>query len=263
MKILPAFLLNLMLALFGASALASAATQPPRFVDSVEPRIDTQLHSRWIHFASAARPFGMVGLSPDTVVSGDWGSGYIYRENYVRCFSHIHCMQISGIPVMPAIGRMNGHEGYEAFKLAFSHDDERVKPGYHKIVFKNGITAELTSTKRVGIHRYHFPATDEAYVYFDIGAPLAIEGKPMTDAMIRRVSDREVAGYSVMPPTFRRPKPFTVYFAAQFDSPMAEFGGWERTAPKAPKIVRFVDELPRGPSGKVQRLKLAVLAPAA
>jgi acyl-CoA synthetase (AMP-forming)/AMP-acid ligase II len=31
---------------------------------------------------------------------------------------------------------------------------------------------------------------------------------------------------------------------------------------KAPKIIRFVDELPRGPSGKVQRLKLLDLAPA-
>jgi acyl-CoA synthetase (AMP-forming)/AMP-acid ligase II len=30
---------------------------------------------------------------------------------------------------------------------------------------------------------------------------------------------------------------------------------------KTPKVIRFVDELPRGPSGKVQRLKLAELAP--
>jgi len=30
---------------------------------------------------------------------------------------------------------------------------------------------------------------------------------------------------------------------------------------KTPKVIRFVDELPRGPSGKVQRLKLADLAP--
>jgi len=29
---------------------------------------------------------------------------------------------------------------------------------------------------------------------------------------------------------------------------------------KAPKVIRFVEELPRGPSGKVQRLKLAELA---
>jgi len=30
---------------------------------------------------------------------------------------------------------------------------------------------------------------------------------------------------------------------------------------KTPKIFRFVTELPRGPSGKVQRLKLSGLAP--
>ena len=29
---------------------------------------------------------------------------------------------------------------------------------------------------------------------------------------------------------------------------------------KTPKLIRFVDELPRGPSGKVQRLKLVDLA---
>ncbi len=31
---------------------------------------------------------------------------------------------------------------------------------------------------------------------------------------------------------------------------------------KTPRLIRFVDDLPRGPSGKVQRLKLAELAPA-
>jgi acyl-CoA synthetase (AMP-forming)/AMP-acid ligase II len=30
---------------------------------------------------------------------------------------------------------------------------------------------------------------------------------------------------------------------------------------KTPKVIRFLDELPRGPSGKVQRLKLVDLAP--
>jgi acyl-coenzyme A synthetase/AMP-(fatty) acid ligase len=32
---------------------------------------------------------------------------------------------------------------------------------------------------------------------------------------------------------------------------------------KTPSIIRFVSELPRGPSGKVQRLKLVELMPAA
>ncbi len=42
---------------------------------------------------------------------------------------------------------------------------------------------------------------------------------------------------------------------------LREFCGRELGRYKTPKIIRFVNELPRGPSGKVQRLKLAELAP--
>jgi long-chain acyl-CoA synthetase len=37
---------------------------------------------------------------------------------------------------------------------------------------------------------------------------------------------------------------------------LAELGKY-----KTPKVLRFVDDLPRGPSGKVQRLKLAEIQP--
>ncbi len=37
---------------------------------------------------------------------------------------------------------------------------------------------------------------------------------------------------------------------------LAEFSRWELGPYKSPKIIRFVTELPKGPSGKVQRLKL-------
>ena len=40
------------------------------------------------------------------------------------------------------------------------------------------------------------------------------------------------------------------------EAALREFCASELGRYKAPKIVRFVDELPRGPSGKVQRLKL-------
>ena len=105
----------------------------------------------------------MVSLSPDTKVDGDWGAGYIYVEPYIRAFSHIHDWQLAGVPVMPIVGRMNGHEGYEAYKAPFSHEKEIVRAGYHKVVLDNsGITVELTSTTRVGFHRYSFPATEDA-----------------------------------------------------------------------------------------------------
>ena len=135
--------------------------------------------------------------------------------------------QLAGIPVMPIVGLMNGNQGYEAYRSKFSHASEVVKPGYHKVRLDNyGVTVELTSTKRAGFHRYSFPATEDAYVLLDAGAPLAMT--TMQDASIRKVNGKQLAGYSVMAPTQRRPKPVTVYFVAQFDREMSEFGGWEK-----------------------------------
>ena len=75
---------------------------------NVNPFIDTH-KSRWFFFASAARPFGMVSLSPDTWVKGDWKAGYLYDTLSVRCFSHVHEWQLSGIPVMPTVGKFKGN----------------------------------------------------------------------------------------------------------------------------------------------------------
>jgi predicted alpha-1,2-mannosidase len=226
--------LGFLLACLAVSAAHAVSGPAKRPVDYVDPRIDT-VNPRWIYFASASRPFGMVALSPDTKVDGDWGAGYVFGEPYIRAFSHIHDWQLAGIPVMPIVGRMNGHEGYEAYKAPFSHDSEVVRAGYHRVVLDaSRITVELTSTTRVGFHRYSFPATDEAYVLFDVGAPIAMT--KMADASLRRTGPRQLAGYATMASTTRREKACTVYFVADFDRDFSEFGGWERTA--AGKVVR-------------------------
>ena len=209
------------------AATAGAAVEGQRPVDLVNPLIDTATRPRWIFFASASRPFGMVSLSPDTKVDGDWGAGYVYGEPYIRTFSHMHDWQLAGVPVMPIVGRMNGHEGYEAYKAPFSHEKETARAGYHKVVLDNsGITVELTSTLRVGFHRYSFPATQDAYVLLDVGAPIGMT--KIADASLRRVGPRQLAGFSKMAPTVRREKPCTVYFVVDFDRDFSEFGGWER-----------------------------------
>ncbi|MBI4890521.1 MAG: glycoside hydrolase family 92 protein [Acidobacteria bacterium] len=240
-----------LLALLAAVALSAAEKRP---VDYVDPRIDTH-QTRWIFFASASRPFGMVALSPDTKLEGDWGAGYIYVEPYIRAFSHIHDWQLAGVPVMPIVGRMNGHEGYEAYKAPFSHEKEVVRAGYHKVVLDNsGITAELTSTKRVGFHRYHFPATEDAYILLDTGAPVAMT--KMADAALRRTGPQQLAGFSKMAPTQRREKPCTVYFVAEFDQPFTEFGGWEKSA--AGKAVKqAADHVSGADSGGYVRFRFA------
>ena len=75
------------------------------------------------------------------------------------------------------------------------------------------------------------------------------------EAAVVGIPDRHY-GQEIMACVVLRPGEVTDE-AALRDFCAAELGRY-----KAPKFVRFVDELPRGPSGKVQRLKLAVLAPA-
>ena len=192
----------------------------------VKPFIDTH-KSRWFFFASAARPFGMVSLSPDTWVKGDWNSGYLYDSLHVRSFSHIHDWQMSGIPVMPTVGEFKGHLGMEAYKSSFSHKDELARPGYHSVFLKDyGIRAELTSTCRVGFHKYTFPKDVTKDVIFDVGAYLG--PGPMDSAMVEKISDYEIAGYSIMAGNFRRPKPTYVYFVARFNQPISKFGTWKK-----------------------------------
>jgi len=219
-------------------------------VDYVSPVIDTH-NSRWFYFASASRPFGMVSLSPDTWTSGSWKSGYLYDSLSVRCFSHIHGWQLAGIPVMPTTGKIKSHLGIEATKSSFSHDKEIVRPGYHKIVLEDyKITAELTSTARVGFHKYTFPKTDSAYINFHTGAFLA-HGK-IDSSYVRKVNSHEIEGFSLLGATSRRPKPTYVYFVAKIDHEIKEFGGWENT-----KLLPPTTEVNGKNNGAYLRIKIS------
>jgi hypothetical protein len=81
-------------------------TDGPTPADYVNPLVETA-KSRWFFFASACRPFGMVGLSPDTRLGADWRHGYLYDDDQIQCFSHIHAWQLSGVPVMPITGELH------------------------------------------------------------------------------------------------------------------------------------------------------------
>ena len=192
--------------------------------DCVSPQIDTH-KSRWFYFSSACRPFGMVSLSPDTSVGGDWLNGYVYGETNILCFSHVHCWQLYGVPVMPGTGELHAQEGLAAAASPFSHVDEVVHPGYHKVYLQRyGVTAELASTARVGFHRYTFPEGDKSWIAFDTGATLMDK---MDTSGLRQTGPQEIAGFSVMAATQRRPKPFTVYFVAQFSKPV-KLSVWQK-----------------------------------
>ncbi len=197
-------------------------------VDLVYPYIDAA-NSRWIFFSSACRPFGMVNLSPDTRINGTWMTGYIYTADSIKFFSHIHAWQMSGIPVLPVTGECNGHLGPDVYGSSYSHDNETVWPGYHQVYLDDyNINAELTSTTRVGFHRYTFPA-GQSHILFDfttVLGPSATQG-----GYVKKISDTELEGYAIMEATIRRPRPVMVFFNAVFDKPFESFSGWKDGKP--------------------------------
>nr|MBX2817975.1 hypothetical protein [Saprospiraceae bacterium] len=197
-------------------------------VDLVEPMVDAA-NSRWFFFNSATRPFGMVNLSPDMIINGAWNSGYRYHQDTIRCFSHIHAWQLSGVPVLPTTGTFKGHLGPDAYGSSFSHQSEEARPGYHQVLLKDyQIDAELTSTTRVGFHRYTYPESSESHITIDLTTHLG--PCDTRSGFIRKVSDTELAGYALMAGTRRRPKDTYVYFAIEFDQPFEHFGCWQNGA---------------------------------
>ena len=203
-----------------AASAAEAAKSP---ADYVEPRIDTH-KSRWFYFSSACRPFGMVNLSPDTRTGDDWMHGYLYGDTKIRCFSHIHGWQLYGIAVLPVTGEVPKPWDMDATAADFSNKDEVIHPGYHKVFLKNyGIAAELTSTTRVGFHRYQFPKDQTPKVIFNTGATLMAK---TASSKVSLHGAAALSGWAVMAPTPRRPKPFMVSFYADFNRPIEKFEGW-------------------------------------
>lgn len=142
---------------FSVSLLQSFSQN--KYTKYVNPFIGTGGHGHT--FPGATVPFGMVQLSPDTRRDGSWDgcSGYHYSDSLIYGFTHTHlsgtgCSDFGDILLMPtpystAINLKN----YEA---KFSHKNEKASAGYYKVKFDNGISTELTTTTRVGIHRYEF-----------------------------------------------------------------------------------------------------------
>jgi len=144
----------------------------------VDPKIGTGGHGHC--YPGAVVPFGAVQLSPDTYNNDwDWCSGYHSSDTSIMGFSHTHlsgtgCGDLLDFLVMAGTGkakivpgtRENPEGGYRS---RFDHADEVATPGYYSVVLKDyKVKAELTATERTGLHRYTFPASDEAYLILDL-----------------------------------------------------------------------------------------------
>lgn len=161
----------------------------------VNPFIGTAGHGHT--YPGATVPFGMVQLSPDTRVDGSWDgcSGYHYSDSVIYGFSHTHlngtgCSDYGDISIMPANGSVSFNPLSYATK--FNHKNESALAGYYAVKLNNGIAAEFTSSKRVGMHRYRFQAGDLQQVVID----LEHRDKAL-DYYFKVVNDSTIEGYRI------------------------------------------------------------------
>ncbi len=157
---------------------STTSNDPNDLLQFVDVRIGTGGHGHT--YPGASVPFGAVQLSPDTYNDGwDWCSGYHDTDTSIMGFSHTHLSgtgagDLLDFLVIPGTGqaklvpgpRENPEQGYRS---RFSHADENATPGYYSVILQDyKIRAELTATERTGLHRYTFPASDQAYILLDL-----------------------------------------------------------------------------------------------
>ncbi|MEO0468674.1 MAG: GH92 family glycosyl hydrolase [Bacteroidota bacterium] len=205
-----------------SSSVQETATTRTDFVD---PFIGTAAHGHT--YPGATVPFGMVQLSPDNGTPGwDWCAGYNYEDDVIIGFSHTHLSgtgigDLYDILFTPTTEKLELHAfnpdpRKRPYASHFSHEGEKAEPGYYQVRLSDtDIQVELTTTKRVGIHRYTFPKDAQASVLIDLGYRLNWDLP--TDSRLEALNDNTVVGHRF---STGWAKDQRIYFAAQFSQPI-------------------------------------------
>ena len=205
-----------------AFSLTLATLQAGEITKYVNPFIGTGAIDGGLsgnNYPGASSPFGMIQLSPDTSEAPNWGdaSGYDYNRNTIFGFSHTRlsgtgASDLIDITLMPtSSGRTSS---------AFTHDEEKARPGYYQVMLKDeNINAELTTTQRNGIHRYQYPAGKDAEIILDMdhSADKGSWGRRIINSQIRILNDHAVEGYRIITGWAKLRK---IYFYMEFSSPI-------------------------------------------
>lgn len=228
-------------------ATAGPAVAQVDVLDRVNPIIGT--NGMGHTFPGACVPFGLVQLSPDTDTiphnvdgkyqprSYEYCAGYQYKDSSIVGFSHTHFSgtghsDLGDILLMPVTGALKLNPGTATdpdggYRSRFSHTTEVARPGYYEVLLSDyGIKAQLTTTKRVGVHKYTYPKESrEQRVILDmIHGIYNYDGKVLW-TNIRVENDTLVTGYRI---TNGWARENYTYFAISFSQPIVHYGCEEK-----------------------------------
>lgn len=212
-------------------------------IQYVNPFIGTE---RMGHtYPGATVPFGMVQLSPDTdtlqyELDGKYNpdiykycAGYQYGDKTIVGFSHTHFSgtghsDLGDILIMPTQGKLQLNPGTaehpeNGFRSSFNHQNEKAEPNYYRVKLDDDqITAELTTSIRVGMHQYTFSKNEEAHIILDLMSGIYNYEQKNVWTYLRIENDTLITGYRQTNGWARNR---TVYFAITFSKPFKNYGG--------------------------------------
>lgn len=208
----------------------------------INPFIGTQ---RMGHtFPGATVPFGMVQLSPDTDTmayekDGKYNpdayaycAGYQYDDPTIVGFSHTHFSgtghsDLGDLLLMPINGKLQLNPGTankpeSGYRSRYNHEQESASANYYQVdLLDYSIKAELTTSTRVGFHRYTFPDTTSNYLIFDLMHGIYNFDDKNVWTFVRVENDTLITGYRQ---TTGWARTRTVYFALILSEPLQNYG---------------------------------------
>ncbi|EGQ8018737.1 glycoside hydrolase family 92 protein [Vibrio alginolyticus] len=210
----------------------------------VDPMIGTAASGHT--FPGATVPAGMVQLSPDTFIGSNtdhesglnpWhsASGYWDSSNYetgevvntdvpLYGFSHTHlsgtgATDLGDILVLPYADMANTQLN------SFDKANEEASAGYYKTKLNQGqIEVELSSTKRVGLHKYTFAEGADRNVKFDLGHTLMNNNGKSLKNKVEVVDEYTIRGRKTSTGWFQGQdhQGQDIFFYAKFNQPIAK-----------------------------------------
>lgn len=195
-------------------------------------------------FPGACSPFGIVQLSPETDtipqnVDGKYQAnvysycaGYQYDDPTIVGFSHTHLSgtghsDLGDILIMPQTGKLQLNPGTAknpnaGYRSRYNHNTEKASVGYYEVTLADyNVRAQLTTTQRVGVHRYTFPDVDEARLIIDLMHGIYnYDGKVLWSSL-RVENDTLLTGYRI---TNGWSRANYTYFAISLSKPIKTYG---------------------------------------
>ena len=181
-------------------------------------------------FIGSAIPFGMVKLGPDMETFDGRRSGFGYSSaGNILGFSHLHLSGAQGkygnILVAPVTGPLDltdikSPRTAETAKLAY----------YAATLTRYKVRAELTSSRRVGFHRYTFPASTQSHITLNVASALGlgpgVESQKFLGAEVHLPSNHEAQGIARFKGGWNEGGEYKVYYYMLLDTPAAATQTW-------------------------------------